>query len=136
MPRFGKKSKSKLNTCHPDIHKVMDEAIKHYDFSVTYGFRSLEVQKMLYDSRPPLTKTLRGKHNEMPSLAIDIAPYPIDFKNLKRFYFMAGIVLATAKSFGIDLRWGGDWDGDMDLDDQTFMDLGHFEIKTKGGSAK
>lgn len=129
MPKFGKKSQEKLDSCHPDIQRVMEKAIEIYDFSVIYGFRSLELQKKLYNSRPQLTKTLRGKHNEMPSRAVDIAPYPINWENEKRFYFMAGIVLAVAESLGVDLRWGGDWDGDKDLDDQTFMDLGHFELK-------
>lgn len=129
MPNFGKKSQEKLDTCHPDIKRVMEKAIEIYDFSVIYGFRSLELQKKLYNSRPQLTKTLRGKHNEVPSKGVDVTPYPIDFNNLKRFYFMAGIILTVAESLGVELRWGGDWDGDKDLDDQTFMDLGHFELK-------
>jgi hypothetical protein len=29
---------------------------------------------------------------------------------------------------GINLRWGGDWDRDSDLKDQTFNDLGHIEV--------
>ena len=41
---------------------------------------------------------------------------------------MAGYIQATADKLGIKIRWGGDWDSDGDLDDQTFMDLGHFEL--------
>ena len=29
---------------------------------------------------------------------------------------------------GIDLRWGGDWDRDTEVRDNTFDDLVHFEI--------
>jgi len=29
---------------------------------------------------------------------------------------------------GIRLRWGGDWDGDTELDDNKFDDLPHFEL--------
>ena len=32
---------------------------------------------------------------------------------------------------GIDLIWGGDWDGDTDLNDNNFDDLVHFELKRK-----
>jgi len=29
---------------------------------------------------------------------------------------------------GVDLRWGGDWDGDTEVRDNGFDDLVHFEI--------
>ncbi len=61
-------------------------------------------------------------------MAVDIAPYPIDWKDHKRFYYLAGIVKGVASQMGIKVRWGGDWDSDNDLNDQSFMDLGHFEI--------
>ncbi len=71
-----------------------------------------------------------GKHNRKPSEAIDAAPYPIDWDDLNRFYYFAGYVKGIANEMGIKIRWGGDWDGDTILDDQTFMDLPHFEILT------
>jgi peptidoglycan LD-endopeptidase CwlK len=40
----------------------------------------------------------------------------------------AGYVLATAKAMGIDLRWGGDWNRDTEVRDNSFDDLVHFEI--------
>lgn len=33
-----------------------------------------------------------------------------------------------AQSMCIEIRFGGDWDRDYDLDDQDFMDLVHFEL--------
>lgn len=62
------------------------------------------------------------------SRAIDAAPYPIDWNDRERFVFFAGHVIAAGKAMGVDIRWGGDWDGDKDLRDQTFMDLVHFEL--------
>jgi peptidoglycan L-alanyl-D-glutamate endopeptidase CwlK len=60
-----------------------------------------------------------------------VAPYPIDWNDTKRFYHFAGFVLGVAKSskIAIPIRWGGDWDSDNDLNDQTFMDLVHWELK-------
>jgi peptidoglycan L-alanyl-D-glutamate endopeptidase CwlK len=69
---------------------------------------------------------MNSKH--LTGNAVDLAPYPIDWKNTKRFYHFAGIVLGVATEMGIRIRWGGDWDMDDDLDDQSFMDLVHFEI--------
>ena len=50
-------------------------------------------------------------------------------KDVARWYYFGGFVLGTAEELGIDIRWGGDWDGDRDLDDQSFDDLDHFEIR-------
>ena len=69
-----------------------------------------------------------GKHNQKPSLAIDVSPYPINWRDTKRFYYFAGVVKAAAYSLGLNIRWGGDWDSDNDFNDQTFMDLVHFEL--------
>ena len=58
-----------------------------------------------------------------------LAPYPIDWNDKERFYFFAGYVKGIASQMGIELRWGGDWDSDNQLHDQTFMDLPHFELR-------
>ena len=30
---------------------------------------------------------------------------------------------------GVDIRWGGDWNGDFNLKNQNFYDLPHFEVE-------
>ena len=70
-------------------------------------------------------------------MAVDVAPYPLDWKNIHKFYLFAGFVLGIVEAINanphlndkIKIRWGGDWDSDYDLNDQTFNDLVHFEIK-------
>ena len=74
-----------------------------------------------------------SKHNHSPSLAVDIAPwYPdnphIRWQDHKGFIYLAGIIKGLAISMGIQIRWGGDWDADHDLQDQRFNDLPHFEV--------
>ena len=71
----------------------------------------------------------KGKHNQYPSLAVDVAPYPIDWKDRERFTYFAGFVMGIAASMGLTIRWGGDWDRDTELKDNNFDDLPHFEIK-------
>ena len=46
-----------------------------------------------------------------------------------RFYNFAGTVQGVAKMLNIKIRWGGDWDSDNDLKDQTLYDLPHFELR-------
>ena len=64
-------------------------------------------------------------------MAVDAAPClsgKIDWNDAKFFCLFAGVVLSTASQLGIKIRWGGDWDGDFDLKDQSFIDLPHFEL--------
>lgn len=76
----------------------------------------------------------KSKHNKCPSCAVDIAPYdaspvgPVNWQDRERMTLFAGFVLATAKQMGISIRWGGDWDKDTQVLDNTFDDLVHFEI--------
>lgn len=127
MPKFSKDSLEKLQTCHIDIQKVMQEVIKHFDFTIIYGHRGKEIQDKLYPNFSKV-KFPDSKHNKTPSLAIDIAPYPIDWNDINRFIYLAGFVVGIANSIGIGLRWGGDWNKDTELKDNRFNDMGHFEL--------
>lgn len=126
---FSQRSRDKLNTVHSDLQKVAMAVIKIHDCTVITGYRSEQAQNDLYYLNKSKKVFPHSKHNKMPSLAIDLAPYPIQWDNIKRFYYFAGLVIATAEAMGIKLRWGGDWDSDNDLDDQDFNDLIHFELQ-------
>lgn len=128
MPKFGVTSTKRLETCVPELQEICIEAIKMMDFSVTCGHRGKKEQDQAVLAGMSKAPYPKSKHNKFLSVAVDLAPYPIDWKNLKRFYLLAGIVLAIAHIKGINLRWGGDWDRDYDLDDQKFIDLPHFEV--------
>ena len=136
MPKFGRRSKENLNSCHQDIIKIMEEAIKYYDFSVLEGHRSVERQLMLYTEGKSKIDGVKkkGKHNYNPSLAVDVVPYPVDWEDSNRFHFLAGLIFGIAERLRAEgkiehrVRWGGDWDKDMDFQDQTFNDYPHFEL--------
>ena len=70
---------------------------------------------------------MESKH--LDGLAVDIAPHPIDWEDIKRFTYLAGIVVGIAHSMDIPIRWGGNWDRDNEiLSDQKFDDCPHFEL--------
>ena len=127
MPSFGHRSEENLKTIHLHLQLLLREAIKLMDFTVIEGHRSPERQAQLLTEKK--TKVERSKHNESPSLAVDIAPWPIDWEDTKRFYYLAGIIRTLASEHGIPTRWGGDWDSDSDFADNVFNDLPHFELK-------
>jgi peptidoglycan L-alanyl-D-glutamate endopeptidase CwlK len=130
MYKFSQRSKERLLTCHPDIIRVMKEVIKGVDCTILEGHRPQEKQDDVYSKGLSKVKWPHSKHNASPSLAVDVAPYPIDWNDTQRFYYFGGYVLGVADQLGVNLRWGGDWDGDNDLSDQHFMDLVHWELRS------
>ena len=113
MYKFSSKSQRKLDECHEDIQIICQHLIKYIDFTVITGYRSKEEQKVMVEQGK--SKTMNSKHNNMPSLAIDIAPYPIDWNNRERFYYLAGYFMGIAKmlkavgTIESEFRFGGDW---------------------------
>lgn len=131
MPKFSEKSLEILNTCEEDIQVVMMDVIVITDIKIISGLRGEEEQNWLFRSGLSRKMFPNSRHNSESggkSQAVDIAPFPVNWKDEIKFYYVAGIVKGVAGLLGIELRWGGDWDMDDDLHDQTFMDLGHFEL--------
>ena len=128
MYKFGEASQERLNTCHPKIQEILEEAIQIVDFSVLCGVRREEEQNNLFHSGMSKVQYPNSKHNSIPSLAVDIAPYPIDWNDTKRFTHLIGIIRGIAHMKGIEIRCGIDWDRDGDITDHSFMDYPHFEL--------
>jgi hypothetical protein len=156
--RFGKTSKTRLSTCHPRLQHVANEALALgvMDITVVCGLRTKAEQDKLYPKYSKL-KWPNSKHNAKEggeSMAVDLAPYhpkygylsghPTQIAKIAKaegitkaevtvfiaseYNRLAGVVLAAAKANNVKLRWGGDWDGDRNVFDQSFTDLPHFEL--------
>jgi peptidoglycan LD-endopeptidase CwlK len=128
MGTFSTASLERLTHVHPDLRRVFEEVVKHYDCSILCGHRGEEEQHIAFAQGRSKLDWPDSKHNGLPSKAVDAAPYPVDWNDAKRFYLFAGFVLGTAKQMGVNLRWGGDWDRDWDLSDNRFNDWPHFEL--------
>lgn len=136
MPKFGEVSQRRLNTCHKDLIFICNEVIEHFDFSVLEGHRDLYTQMKYFEQGKSKLDGVRNKskHQSLPSMAIDIVPYPIDFEDTKRFYMLAGYMFMASEYLyenGIithKLRWGGDFNMNQDFNDDNFLDLPHFEL--------
>lgn len=127
MPKFSKTSEERLKTCHPDIVAVCRELIKQYDFSILCGRRNKEEQELAFMNGNSKLQYPNSKHNAIPSVAIDIVPYPINWDDLSRFQEMWIRFDTLAKYFKecgkitSDFEWGGNW--------KTLKDYPHIEIK-------
>lgn len=128
MPKFSQRSIDRLETCRPGLVRLFMKVIESFDCTILEGHRGEAAQNKAYDEGKSKLRWPNGKHNKLPSLAVDVAPYPVDWNDLHRFYYFAGYVMGIAQEMGIKIRWGGDWDGDKELKDNSFNDLVHFEI--------
>jgi len=134
MPIFGTSSKVELSSSDPELQILFYEVIKEFDCKVVKGHREQQEQDKAFEEGRSKLKYPNGNHNAIPSNAVDVYPYPIDMKNTNRFYWFAGFVVGIASRLYSEgkmtkkVRWGGDWDGDKDINDQTFNDLVHFEL--------
>ena len=120
MYSLSDKSKKRLEGVHPDLVRVIEEAIKEspYDFSITQGLRTLEQQQALFNAGK--SQTMRSRH--LSGHAVDIAvidngTVTWDFDKYKA---VADHIKAVAKLNDIPINWGGDW--------RSFKDGPHFEL--------
>ena len=131
MPSFGKTSQARLDTCHPDLQRLMKAVVEKYDISIICGYRSQEEQEQAFLAGRSKARFGESKHNSWPSRAVDVVPYPFsaeDWKDTHWFAHMAGYIKAVADQLGIRIRWGGDWNQDNRLSNEGFWDLPHFEL--------
>ena len=129
MPHFGKSSKKRLITCDSKLQEIFNEVIKHVDCSVLEGHREKDRQNKLFKEGKTKVRYPDGRHNRQPSSAVDVTPYPVDWKDRERQTLFAGFVIGVASQMGINLRWGGDWDQDFQVVDNRFDDFPHLELK-------
>lgn len=132
MPTFGSASEAQLATCDPRLQRLAREAIKYFDFTVVEGHRGEAAQEAAFAKGLTQLHYPHGNHNAIPSRAMDCAPYPIDWSDkttaLARFACMGGVLLVCAKQLGIRIRFGWDWNRNLDPRDESFLDWPHVEL--------
>lgn len=129
MNTYSHTSAKRLATCCPELVDTFGAVLEIIDHTIIEGTRTALVQNEYFRTGRSKLEWPDSSHNSLPSLAVDAAPYPIDWNDSKRFYYFAGAVKSIGWTLGHRIRWGGDWDSDNDFNDQTFMDLVHFEYR-------
>lgn len=136
MYSFSQRSKNNLLFIHPDLVKVMNEAIKNspVDFIITDGVRSTEEQRKLYNqgrTTPGKIVTnadgVNNKSNHQVKsdgygYAVDLYPFyngSAQLNDAKSLKVIADHIKSVAKELGVTIQWGGDW---------KFKDYPHFEL--------
>ena len=120
MYKFGKKSLEKLSECHDDLQKIAHELIKEMNVTVLCGYRNEEEQNKAFSNGFSRLQYPNSKHNKKPSMAMDIAPYPVDWNDIHEFIKMCDIIEDIAKDLNIKIRLGRDF---------SFKDYPHIELE-------
>jgi peptidoglycan LD-endopeptidase CwlK len=120
MFKLSQKSLSRLEGVHPDLMRVVNDAIStsKVDFAVTEGLRTIERQRELVAKGA--SKTMNSRH--ITGHAVDLAPI-IDGQirwDWPPFYDIAAAMKESADRLGVKIVWGGDW--------ISFKDGPHFEL--------
>lgn len=117
---FSELSLMRLRTCHEDLQRLFLAVVKKSDCSIICGHRGQEEQDKAYHDGFSKVKWPNGQHNSMPSRAVDVMPYPIDWQDVPRMEAFAEVVKATADELGVKVVWGGDW--------TDFVDRPHWQL--------
>lgn len=139
MYEFGEQSLAHLNKCDERLQRIALSAIQIIDFTILTSFRDQATQDELFRLERTKLQWPNSAHNQEPSFAIDIAPWPVIWpdpikrpqylvKDYGRFYYLAGIFKTCAFDLGIPVIWGGDWNSNNSFTDQNFDDLPHFQL--------
>ena len=144
MANFSKRSLDNLQGVHPDMVKIMMEAIKHtpIDFTITEGVRSKERQQTLYSYGRTRINPDTGKMTKVTNVdgvnsksnhqiksdgyghAVDIYPYINGSVRTegysKEVKQLADHIQCVANTLGIKIRRGIDW--------KSPYDPPHFEL--------
>jgi peptidoglycan L-alanyl-D-glutamate endopeptidase CwlK len=120
------KSLDKLKECHPDLQTLIRRVDEVYPVQVICGFRSNEDQQKAFDEGKSKAPPGKSKHNQKPSLAVDVVPDPdrnhktISWTDLTQYEIMCFAIEQIAEDLNIKIRLGRDF---------SIVDWPHVELK-------
>lgn len=121
MPSFGKTSTKRLQECHPDLILLFNIVIMITDCTIICGHRTEEEQQKAFDNGNSTVQFPNSRHNSEPAMAIDVAPWPLDWNDIEGFKELSKTVKDCAELLNIDIQCGGDW--------INFKDYPHYQLK-------
>lgn len=89
-------------------------------FMVTETSRSFAAQQAAYDSGHSHALPGQSPHDFTPSLAVDLAPLPVNWQNVQPFEELAHYAKIASTVIGIPITWGGTF--------PHLVDMPHFEL--------
>jgi len=129
--RFGRTSRKNLSTADGRLQELAHIVLKIKDHSVVKGHRNQREQHTAFIDGNSELDWPNGKHNALPSLAIDVQTYPLPDTNQElreEQLYLLGLYKGVAYMQDIPVRSGSDWDRDGEIADNSFDDFYHVEL--------
>lgn len=157
MNVYSRNSRANLVTARKELQMIGPIVLTVKDHSVIKGHRGKDEQNAAYIAGASQLKWPNGKHNGLPSDAIDVRTYPNppslsfdgdpdemtedelrdEVKQLRRRFreqplreeqcYLLGIYKGVGTAKGVPIRTGCDWGRDGNVFDNSFDDFFHVE---------
>lgn len=119
--KLSKMSQERLDSCDERLITIVQDVLKVMDVSVLCGHRNKDEQERAFKDGKSRAHWGQSYHNAIPSLAVDIAPYPVNWDvNDPRWNIMCDLVSYIANRYGIKVKLGRDF--------SKLKDYPHIEI--------
>jgi hypothetical protein len=141
MDGFDNESLSYRSTLHPNLAGALDDVRTWFAFTIRQGHRPDDEQDALFTKGLSKARAGQSTHNKLPSHGVDVLPSPITAKEWAEFEakgrdsrlfarcaMLAGAIIQSARGWGLEVRWGGDWNQDERDLGGGFNDGLHLEI--------
>ena len=130
MNSFGRASRKNLSTVDGQGQKLARRVLKIKDHSIIQGHRPEDEQNAAFDSGNSKLRWPDGKHNRLPSVAMDVQTYPVpetEQELREEQLYLLGLYKGIGSEMDMDIRTGADWDRDGEIADNGFDDFFHVE---------
>ncbi len=129
--KFGAASKRNLSAVDARLQRIAHLVLIIKDHSIIQGHRGKTAQDAAFESGHSELEWPDGKHNKIPSSAMDVQVYPrpeIESDLRDEQIYLLGIYKGVGQEQGIPVRVGMDWDNDGQIFDNGFDDSFHVEL--------
>ena len=119
VPPFFQHNINKLKTCNPQLARLVITISLLVPLRVVECHRNKADQNKAYKQKKSKAPWPHSKHNQTPSLAVDIIPARFGYRSVAAFYMVADLMKSIGAANNMKIIWGGDW---------KMRDYSHFEI--------
>ena len=120
MSSLTERDMVRLASCDLKLQMLLIKARKQTPFMVVCGHRKEEKQNEAFRNGYTQVQWPNSKHNQEPSLAVDLCPLPVNWQNTRHFFELAAYIWAECLRQDTPVIWGGSY---------SFGDYGHFELR-------
>lgn len=122
MPKLSASSQKRLDAAHPILKKLFTAVALEANITILDSQRGRAAQERAFVLGNSRAHFGQSAHNWSPALAMDVAPYPVNWDNIQRFKDLGVIVKRIAAKQGVadKIKWGATFKG--------LADYPHWEV--------